>query len=406
MNILFLCHRIPFPPDQGGKIRAFNMVRHLGKTHTVVVASLAESELEIQEASELRNYCSEVIAEVVPSSVRWLQACKRAFSGTPSSVAYFWSSKLYRRIQKLLSATKFDVIFVHCAFVAQYVTDYQQGHRILDLCDIDSAKWFDYSRCRGAPFSWGYGAEARKLRNYEKQVVGHFHRCTVATRGELEEFRTLSVDVPCTVIPNGVDFSYFRSNSTGKHGRVIVFVGKMDYFPNVDGAVYFATEVLPIIRQSVPDAELRIVGSNPTYAVRRLATIAGVTVTGHVADVRPFLLDAAVAVAPLRLARGTQNKILEALAMGVPIVATPEAAKGVNVTPGRELLVAEDEASFAKQVISLVQNESLRKDLSDAGRRKVMDSHRWSVSMDLLDKILQCPMVDEKGSFDDHASLS
>jgi polysaccharide biosynthesis protein PslH len=389
MNILFLCHRIPFPPDQGGKIRAFNMIRHLGKIHTVVVASLAESKLELQEASELRNYCSEVIAEVVPSSVRWLQACKRVFSGTPSSVAYFSSSKLQRRIQKLLSATKFDVIFVHCAFVAQYVMGYQKGHRILDFCDIDSAKWFDYSRWRGAPLAWGYGIEARKLRNYEKQVARYFHQCTVTTRGELEEFRRLNVEVPCTVIPNGVDFSYFRSDSSGNNGRVIIFVGRMNYFPNVDGVLYFARNIFPIVRRTVPNAELRIVGSYPTQAVRRLAAIPGITVTGHVADVRPYMLDAAVAVAPLRLARGTQNKILESMAMGIPMVATPEAAKGVTATPGEDLLVAHDADTFARYVINIMQNEELRQDLSQAARRKITDTHRWSYSMKILEGILE-----------------
>jgi glycosyltransferase involved in cell wall biosynthesis len=163
----------------------------------------------------------------------------------------------------------------------------------------------------------------------------------------------------------------------------------MDYFPNVDGAIYFARNIFPIVRRSVPNAELRIVGSNPTNAVRRLATIPGITVTGHVVDVRPYLANATLAVAPLRLARGTQNKILESMAMGIPVVATAEAAKGITATPGKDLLVAHDGDTFASQVINLMQNEELRRNLSHAGRQKISRTHTWSYSMSILEEILK-----------------
>ena len=406
MRILFVCHRLPFPPNRGGKIRPFNMIRHLGETHTVTVASLAESHDELRDGRGLRDYCSEVMVEMVPKSVRWFRAWKALFSSWPSSVAYFHSPELHRRIQAALHKTQFDAVFVHCAFMAQYVLDATAPLRILDYGDLDSAKWSEYSRCRAFPLSLGYRLEAIKMRNYEKRVAGHFDRCTVTTLGELEEFGKLDMGVPCSVIPNGVDSEYFRSKSPPGDRHVIVFVGRMDYFPNIDGALYFSKKIFPIIRRSMPDAQLRIVGSNPARAVQDLATIPGITITGHVPDVRPYLDDAAVAVAPLRLARGTQNKILEALAMGVPVVATPQAAKGVNVTPGRDLLVAEDEASFAKQVISLKQNESLRKELSDAGRRKVMETHRWSFSMNLLDEIFESRLAEEKGGVDSCITLT
>jgi sugar transferase (PEP-CTERM/EpsH1 system associated) len=343
----------------------------------------------MQKSAELKNYCSEVIAELVPASSRWLQASREVFGNKPSSVAYFWSLNLYKRIGQLLSANKFDVIFVHCAFVAQYVRDYHDGKRILDFCDIDSAKWLDYSQWRAGPLSWGYLLEAKKLRNYEKEVATNFHRCTVATGGELAEFKKLNVEIPCAVIPNGVDLNYFRPRSNGNNGRVIVFVGRMDYFPNVDGALYFARNIFPIVRRSVPYAELRIVGSNPTKAIRRLANIRGIAVTGHVPDVRPHLAEAAVAVAPLRLARGTQNKILEAMAAGIPVVASVEAAKGIAATPGENLLVGDDRDTFASHVIKLMQNEQLRRSLSEAGRQKIALTHNWSNSMRILDNLLR-----------------
>ena len=406
MKILFVCHRLPFPPNRGGKIRPFNMIRHLGETGTVTVASLAESHYELREGKGLRDYCSEVMVEMVPKSVRWFRAWKALFTSWPSSVAYFFSPELHRRIQYTLQKSQFDAVFVHCAFMAQYVLDTAVPLRILDYGDLDSAKWSEYSGSRAFPLSLGYRLEAKKMQSYEKRVAGHFDRCTVTTPGELQAFAKLDAGVPCSVIPNGVDTEYFRSKSPTRDPHVIAFVGRMDYFPNIDGALYFAKRVFPIIRRSMPDVQLRIVGSNPARAVQELATISGITVTGHVPDVRPYLDDAAVAVAPLRLARGTQNKILEALAMGVPVVATPQAAKGVNVTPGRDLLIAEDEASFAEQVVSLMENDSLRKGISEAGHGKVMETHRWSYSMSLLDKILESSPTEEKGRSLGRVSLS
>ncbi len=387
MKILFVCHRLPFPPNRGGKIRPFYMIRHLSQRHSVVVASLAESERELQEGSGLQEYCAEVIAEVLPRSVRWAQACQAFLTNTPSSAAYFCSSRLHHRIQEALRKTDFDAIFVHCAFVAQYVTGLQNGLRILDFGDIDSAKWFDYSRWRAIPLSLGYGVEARKLRKYEKEMAKHFHRCTVTTQDELKEFQTLDVPIPCTIIPNGVDGTYFHRSRQSQDSPVIVFLGRMDYFPNVDGMVYFVNRIFPAIRRNVPNAELRIIGSNPIRKIRNLAKVPGVSVTGYVPDVRAYLIDAAVAVAPLRIARGTQNKILESMAMGIPVVATPEAAKGIQAVPGRHLLVADRAEAFASQVVEVLQNAELRKDLSEAGRRQVESVHSWSLAMDALDSI-------------------
>lgn len=364
------------------------MIRHLGQKHSVVVATLAESEQEIHEGAELKRYCEEVIVELLPKSLRWMQASQSLFSHVPSSVAYFSSAMLQRRIKKALGGTRFDVVWVHCAFVAHYVTAFKGGFRILDYGDLDSAKWFAYSRRKPFPLSLVYAFEARKLRRHEKEVGKHFDRCTVTTRGELEEFRKLNLDVPCTVIPNGVDSTYFTPVSNSKGSHVVIFVGRMDYFPNVDGVMYFARNIFPIIRRNVPNAELWLVGSNPASAVQSLGTVPGIKVTGHVKDVRPYLTGATVAVAPLRIARGTQNKILESMAMGLPVVATSEATKGIDAIPAHHLLVADEPGAFANEVIRLLKNANLRNDLAVAGRQRVVDKHAWPNSMRILDSIL------------------
>jgi polysaccharide biosynthesis protein PslH len=388
MNILFVCHRLPFPPNRGGKIRPFNMIRHLGRNHKVTVASLAESHQELHDGAGLSDYCSEVVVELIPKPVRWLRAWKALFTTCPSSAAYFWSPDLCRRIETKLLETRFDAIFVHCAFMAQYVLDAVAPAKILDFGDLDSAKWADYSRSKSFPLTLGYKIEASKMKRYERHVAGHFDQCTVTTRGELEEFEKLGLTLPRTVIPNGVDFQYFRSNSPQRKPNVIVFVGRMDYFPNIDAMLYFTKDIFPIIRRSIPDAELRIVGSNPNGAVRDLAAIPGVTVTGHVPDVRPHLDEAVVAVAPLRLARGTQNKILEAMAMSIPVVATSAAAKGIDAIPGRHLAVGDSPGEFAARVIELLRSPDLRAQLSLAGCRQVEKGHAWPNSLAILDGIL------------------
>ncbi len=390
MRILFVCHRFPFPPNRGGKIRPFHMIQNLGREHSVTVASLAFSQRELYEGRGLKDYCAEVIAEVLPKRVRWMQAVGALASRTPCSVAYFHSARLKQRVHEAWRRRAFDAVVVHCAFAAQYVLDLRSGFRILDLGDLDSGKWVDYADCRAWPLSAGYEFEARRLRRYEQEQARQFDHCTLTSLGELEAFKSFGLSVPCTLIPNGVDLEYFRARpQTPADSFVIVFLGRMDYFPNIDGVSHFARQIFPAIRQSEPKAELRIIGSNPTRAVRSLAQLPGVSVTGYVPDVRPYLADAAVGVAPLRIARGTQNKILELMAMGVPVVATPEAAEGVQVVPGRHILVADSHEGFARQVIELLRKPKLREEISQAARQQLQTVHCWSLSMQILDNLLE-----------------
>jgi polysaccharide biosynthesis protein PslH len=390
MKILFICHRFPFPPNRGGKIRPFQMIRHLSENHAVTVGSLAHSNAEMEEGSGLRDHCVDIIAEVLPSPLRWSRAALSLFSTYPSSAAYFWSTRLERRLQAAASKENFDLIMVHCAFMARYAFPLSGALRILDFGDIDSGKWSDYSHFRGFPLSAGYALEAQKLRRFEREAARQFDRCTLTTNGELEEFKTLGVPAPCTVIPNGVDAGYFQELPADRHvSPVIVFLGRMDYFPNVEGISWFVEHVFPNIRRAVPEAMLRIVGSNPVPRVREFARLEGISVTGFVKDVRPYMADAALAIAPLRIARGTQNKILECMAMGLPVVASPQAAGGIHATPGKHLLVSAETGEFANQVVELLRDEKFRADLSSAGRAQVTQAHRWSQSMNILDQLLE-----------------
>jgi sugar transferase (PEP-CTERM/EpsH1 system associated) len=389
MNILFVCHRFPYPPNRGGKIRPFNMIRHLSQRHRVVVATLAHSQEELQQGADLSKHCSEVLAEVVPSTLRWMHAVSALPSPAPSSARYFHSAQLRRRIADLQSRMQIDAVIVHCAFMADYVRNVRAPFRMMDFGDLDSRKWLDYSRSTMFPVSLGYTLEKYKLERVERQLAQEFDQCTVTAQGELESYLELGASTPCTVIPNGVDADYFHISPRPNHNyRTIVFLGRMDYFPNVSGVLDFVKNVFPLVRRQIPDAHLKIVGSNPIAKIRALENLGGISVTGYVPDVRPHVAGAAAAIAPLSIARGTQNKVLECMAMGIPVVASPQVAKGVQAVPELHLLVGANPQDFAAQVVRLLEDEPLRKSLAEAARAQVVSAHSWPESMKLLDGIL------------------
>lgn len=389
MRILFICHRFPFPPNRGGKIRPFQMIRHLSQSHEVTVASLAFDQQELDAGAGLREHCAEIISEILPNSTRWPQAVMSLPGSTPSSVAYFRSDRLRVRIEAAWQAKKFDAVMVHCAFVAQYTLGLTGGLRILDFGDMDSAKWMDYAEHRSFPLSMGYSIESKKLRRYEKAMAERFDRITITTQGEKDEFQTMGVPRPCTVIPNGVDGNFFQPAAMGGGSKPnIVFLGRMDYFPNIDGVLWFVREVYPKIRAAMPAAELQIVGADPSREILRLREVPGVTVTGFVKDVRPYLTEAAVAIAPLRIARGTQNKILECMAAGIPVVSTSQAAKGIQALAGEHILVADGPEETARGVLELLNDPARRKRMATAARAQVERAHSWPESMKILDSVL------------------
>jgi len=365
------------------------MIHHLSKSHEVTVASLAHDEQELRAAAPLAQHCQQVIAEIVPNRVRWSNAVLALPTAFPSSAAYFRSERLARRIQEAWCSSKFDGVIVHCAFAAQYALPLSGGFRIMDFGDLDSAKWSDYAAHRRFPLSTGYAIEAGKLSAFEKRVAAAATHCTFTTRGEMDAFHSFGLSKPVTVIPNGVDTSYFHRQTQPPAGsKVLAFLGRMDYFPNIDGICWFAREIFVPIRSLIPDAQLRIIGSNPARAVQDLATLPGVTVTGYVPDVRPHLADAAIAIAPLRLARGTQNKILECMGMGLPVVTTPQAARGIQATPGQHLLVADTPERQIQSIVELLGDPARQARLGEAGRLQAEFAHQWPSSMQILDEVL------------------
>ena len=389
MRILFVCHRFPYPPKRGGTIRPFNMVKHLHQSgHEVVVCSMTRSPELTRDAQGIAPFCTEFHASEVDNRVQALRMVATLPTPWTASASFFHSSRLARTIRRLLAEQRFDLIFVHCSSVAHYVAHVQGIPKILDYGDMDSQKWLEYVQHKPWPLSMGYWWEGQRVLADEKRLARRFDLCTATTRAERETLDSYATGTPSDWFPNGVDSTYFAPSTEPYDPDLIAFVGRMDYFPNQQCMLDFCAQVLPLIKARRPSAKLAIVGADPSTAIRRLGQIDGVTVTGSVPDVRPHVTRAALTVAPLRIARGTQNKILEAMAMGVPVVCSSLAAAGVDAEAGEHLLVADTPHQLADAITDVLANPSLRGRLSDAGRARVLSNHVWPNSMKRLDTII------------------
>ncbi|EHR42193.1 TIGR03087 family PEP-CTERM/XrtA system glycosyltransferase [Alishewanella jeotgali] len=390
MKILYLCHRFPFPPKRGGKIRPFNMISHFHRQgHQVYVASLARNAAEAAEGRGITNHCTHYFAAVVSEPWQFCRMLLRLPLLTPSSMGYFYSRDLQRHVNQLLQQHQFDLIFVHCSSVAQYVAHVTDIPKLLDFGDMDSQKWLAYRAFKPFPLSLGYWLEGQKMLRAEKQLATRFDLCTTTTKAELATLQSYQTDVPTAWFPNGVDSDYFRPTPNSYENHSLSFIGRMDYYPNQEAMLQFCRHTLPLIRQQVPDVKLYIVGAEPSKAIRDLALIPGVIVTGSVDDVRPYILHTAAMVAPLNIARGTQNKILEAMAMGVPVVCSSQAAGGIDAVAGQHFLIADTPAQYAQELCRLMLEPALRQQLSQAGRERMLSHHQWHLSMQQLDSIVQ-----------------
>jgi len=393
MNILYLCHRFPYPPKRGGKIRPFNMIRHLQATgHQVTVCSLARSPAEALEGQGIASHCAAFHMGMVNEPVQFARMIVRLPLVTPSSMGYFYSGELAQKVRRLLRKQRFDLIFVHCSSVAQYVEDVQGIPKILDFGDMDSQKWLEYSNYKPFPLSLGYTLEGTKMLWAEKRLARKFDLCTATTRAEWETLEGYGTGAATDWFPNGVDADFFCPDpKTGGayDNDTVSFIGRMDYYPNQECMQRFCKEVWPILRRERGTMKLLIVGADPSPQIKALGALPGVTVTGSVPDVRPYIRGSAVMVAPLAIARGTQNKILEAMAMGVPVVTSSAAAGGVDAEAEKHFLVADSAEQTAAAILRIVASRDEHDRLAKAGRERMLSHHAWPRSMQRLDGIIE-----------------
>jgi polysaccharide biosynthesis protein PslH len=389
MRIFFISQRVPFPPDRGDKITTFNEIRHLSTKHEVHVFCLADGRRDLDNIPGLRRYAQSVTAVPVIGWTSKLRALKAMFAGGPLSVAAFNETKLHDAIRRKFAELRPDLIMIYSCNVAQYAEHFPQVPRIMQFAELDSSRWGQFARRSRPPLRWVYAIEQRRFFAYERHIARTFSYALVCTAAEQRDFERLIPGVPVSLVGNGVDLDYFRSRGVPKRPGSIVFTGVMDYFPNIDAVVWFCDKVLPIVQRQIPAAGLTICGSRPAAAVRRLAKRRGVTVTGRVPDTRPYLDGAEVFVAPLRMARGIQNKLLEALAMGLPCVASKAAATGTVVANGEGILAADNPEEFAEHVMRLLRDSAFRAAMAGKARATAEANYRWDGQMARLDRVIE-----------------
>jgi sugar transferase (PEP-CTERM/EpsH1 system associated) len=309
-------------------------------------------------------------------------------TGRPLSVAMMEEPALHHAIRVAAAARPPDVVFIFSSNVAQFAASFADRPRIMHFGDLDSEKWRRYAAVALWPMRWIYAREARLVSALEHDLAHACDHSLVCTDNERMDFEIRIPGVPVSTAANGVDLDYFRSEGVAKTPSRLVFTGVMDYLPNVDAVTWFVTDILPRVQQAVPGAHFVICGSRPNPAVQALARRPGVTVTGRVADVRPYLDAAEVFVAPLRIARGIQNKVLEAMAMNLPVVASLQAWRGTGFPEGEGILTADDPVRFADHIIALLRHPAQRGELGLRGRAAVERDHAWAARLKTVDDVI------------------
>lgn len=402
-DILFLVHRIPYPPNKGDKIRSWNFLAHLAKHHRVHLGCFIDEPEDWGHLTPLIELCEETKFAELPRSPLRLDNAGALVNGTPITIRHFRRKVMHHWVADLCARRPIAAAFIFSSAMAQYLPGARTPtvHTVVDFVDVDSDKWRQYAERKSAPMSWVYKRESRTLLAFERAIAARAAHSVFVSTNEAALFRTLAPETAAKVsaIPNGVDTEFFDPG----HGfdcpfpdneMPLVFTGAMDYWANVDAVTWFADSVLPAVREARPQASFWIVGANPDPSVQKLGERPGVRVTGRVPDTRPYLAHAALVVAPLRIARGTQNKVLEAMAMAKAVVTTPAAASGADAcVAGDDLIVSDTADAYAVSVVELLGDPGHAEALGKKGRARVLASFGWGASFDRLDQVLS-PAVD------------
>lgn len=398
-EILFLVHRAPWPPDRGDRIRSWHMFEALAKLAPVHVAALADNAEEAAAAREKMGPLCKSLAIEVRKASRPLALMQAVLRGEPASNHLFRNAALARHVDNLVRQGGISHIVAFSGQMAQFIPASFGGPVLMDFVDVDSAKFATYAdQDKRQPLNWVHTREARVLGAYEAEVARKVDASLFVSEAEAALFRAqsgLGAD-KVRAVENGIDTvrfdpaSQFDPIGKGK-GPLAVFTGQMDYRPNIDAVRLFANDILPLIRLRHPQARFAIVGRAPTDEVRALAALPGVTVTGEVPDVRPWLAAADAVVAPLLLARGVQNKLLEAMAMARPVVASAAAATGIDATPGRHLLVADGVSAMADAACQIFHDPAAAAAMGQAARGRMIERYGWDARMAPLGDLLGLP---------------
>lgn len=396
-NLLYLVHRLPYPPNKGDKVRSYHLLKHLVARHRVFLGTFVDDPDDEQHLPFVRSLCADMLAVRLHPTGAKVRSLSALMTGEPLSLPYYQSAVLKGWVASVRSSQQIDATVVFSSVMAQYAqpADLPPGHPLLvDFVDVDSEKWTQYATQRRWPMSWVYRREGRTLLRYERALAARARRAFFVAEKEADLFQRLAPECAAQVqaMGNGVDADFFspdpaRSNPFQAGELPVVFTGAMDYWPNIDAVTWFAAEVLPALRARWPAVRFVVVGRSPPPAILALASDA-ITVTGTVPDVRPYLQYAKVVVAPMRLARGVQNKVLEAMAMGRPVVAAAECVSAISARSGVHLIAASESTDYVTAVDNLLADDAQASLLGQRGRDCVLASSSWDAHMTSIDRYL------------------
>lgn len=402
-ELLFLVHRIPYPPNKGDKIRSYHMLKHLSQRYRVHLGTFVDDDRDWEYLDKVKPLCGETCFIKLGPLTSRMRSLSGLLSNSPLSLPYYRNAGLQAWVDAQLNSRPIKNILVFSSVMAQYVRKERSVRRVIDFVDIDSDKWKQYAESKPWPLSWLYRRESRLLLAYEREIAAAFDSATFVSEAEANFFKQLAPEAANKIayFNNGVDTDYFSpqaglANPYPQDTIPLVFTGAMDYWANIDAVEWFSKTVFPAIHAQFPQTAFYIVGARPTSRVNALATLPGITVTGTVPDIRPFLAHATLAVAPLRIARGIQNKVLEAMSMETPVLASSQALEGIRADIGRELLTASDDRDFIRQITAVLQagaNASIGK----AARRRILQDYSWPNSLARLDNLLSEPALTASG---------
>jgi sugar transferase (PEP-CTERM/EpsH1 system associated) len=400
-DLLFLMQRLPYPLIKGEKIRNWHILNYLAKWYDVHFGCLIDDPADNQHIDTVKALCASMYTAPLDKRRAKLTCASGLLTGEPLSVTYFRNAGLRAWVEDVVTRIKPEMTFVNSSNMAPYILGLPRtGKRVVELGDVDSEKFRSYSETARTPMRQIYRREWRLVEQLERRVALECDRSVFVTEAEAALFRAKEPATAHKVagISCGVDHRYFDPSLDypapyDLGPPAYVFTGTMDYPPNIDAVTWFATAVLPIIRRGLPTARFFIVGSSPVEAVKRLGKLDGVIVTGRVPDVRPYVFHATAGVGPMRIARGIQNKVLEAMAMGKPVIVTSGALEGIDATPGREVILADDAETFANAAIRLyAANGGMTAEgaaFGQAARRLIVEHYDWDACLSGFDDMMR-----------------
>jgi len=386
VKILFLSQRVPYPPNRGDKITTWRLVDRFRREHEVRCVAFAHDDGDRKAVEELNAMGIQTTGIPYNDRKKKLGALPLFLTKKALTLGVYGSKELQAKVDELAGWA--DMAYAYSSSMGAFLEPHGHLPRVMHLGELDSDKWRQYSERTGFPMNWIYRREARTLLEFERRIAHSFTENVLCTPLEQAIFQEQIPGASSTVLRNGVDLEAFEPAPEKAEAGHLVFTGVMNYYPNVDGCVWFAKEILPRVRERHPEARFTIVGSHPSAEVLALESIEGVTVTGFVDSVTDWVQRAAVAVAPLRIARGIQNKVLEAMACGLPIVGTTSATQGVEGQNGRDYLVADDATALADHVCDLLADPARASELGKAARAFVEQNYHWEAVFRHLDDIV------------------